>query len=156
MVQTRNWFSNMFAMDEPLVYQGMRFATVEHFYQAMKLRRDDVEGRAAIAALPSPFDAKRACNTAKLGEEGLLREDWDEVKLGVMEFALRHKFAPGTSWARKLAATDGEIIEITTWRDCWWGVDAHTGRGKNHLGRLLMKIREELRRGGTTMTAAPK
>lgn len=147
MAPTRNWFSNMLPMDSALGYQGLSFPTVEHFYQAMKLRKDDVAGRAVIAALRSPFEAKRACNTARLEREGRLREDWHDVRLAVMEFALRQKFARGTSWHRKLMATEGEIVEWNTWSDSWWGKDERTGEGANHLGRILMTIRAEGRSG---------
>ena len=43
----------------------------------------------------------------------------------------------------KLIATDNEeLIEFNVWNDIFYGVCK--GRGENHLGKLLMKIREEL------------
>jgi N-glycosidase YbiA len=38
---------------------------------------------------------------------------------------------------------DAELVEVNHWRDFWWGVC--NGVGANHLGRLLMTIRNELR-----------
>ena len=38
-----------------------------------------------------------------------------------------------------------ELIEGNTWNDTYWGVC--NGVGKNTLGQLLMKIREEIRKG---------
>ena len=35
-----------------------------------------------------------------------------------------------------------------TWGDTCWGVDLRTGQGENHLGRILMKVREELAGSG--------
>ncbi len=35
------------------------------------------------------------------------------------------------------------LIEGNTWRDTFWGI--YEGKGENNLGKLLMKIREELR-----------
>lgn len=56
------------------------------------------------------------------------------------------KFARGTSWAEKLLATgDEEIVEFVNWRDTFWGWDINLKTGENHLGKILMKIREGLR-----------
>ena len=33
-----NWFSNMLPMEEPLLYEGNRYKTVEHFFQTMKFK----------------------------------------------------------------------------------------------------------------------
>jgi len=134
----KNWLSNMGPFESPLIYQGISFRTVEHFYQAMKAGKAEVETRLRIATLASPYEAKRE------GKRIRLRADWDEVKLEVMEYALRYKFAPGTTWHVRLMAThDEEIVERNDWGDTYWGVDLRSGHGQNHLGRLLMKLRAE-------------
>ena len=140
----RNWFSNMRRLDKPLIYMGLVFWYVENFFQAMKTT--DPEMQAMIAALDSPYDAKQA------GKQVKLRPGWKEkIQLRVMEFALRHKFQPGTSWHRMLMATgDTELIEWNDWGDTYWGKDIDTGEGENHLGRLLMMLRDEYRRLGTS------
>lgn len=38
-----------------------------------------------------------------------------------------------------------EIIERTTWNGTYWGVDSQ-GNGENVLGKLLMRLRNELRK----------
>jgi hypothetical protein len=145
----KNWFSNMLPLDTPFEYQGILFSTVENFYVAMKTQKHEVELRKQIAAMP-PHVAKR------FGRQLQRRPDWEGIKLPVMEFALRIKFAPGTSWYKKLIATgDTEIVEYNNWGDKFWGVIAYyNGRtitpsnpriGQNHLGKLLMKIRAESR-----------
>ena len=129
-----NWFSNFLPNDKPFIYQGMIFYTVENFFQAMKTL--DIEERKLIAAA-TPSKAKR------LGRKVKLREDWETIKLQVMEHALRIKFAPGTSWYTKLMATGNEeIVELNNWNDVYWGRTLD-GRGENHLGNLLIKLREE-------------
>ncbi len=35
---------------------------------------------------------------------------------------------------------EGEIVERNTWNDTFWGVCK--GKGENHLGILLMEIRD--------------
>jgi ribA/ribD-fused uncharacterized protein len=95
----------------------------------------------------------------KAGSKLKIRKDWEEIKLKVMEFALRYKFAKGTSHHKKLMETEGEIVEDNLWHDTFWGVCfcamltsgpygvRHCTKGKNHLGKILMKIRDEMAKG---------
>lgn len=107
--------------------------SVEHFYQAMKTV-DPVE-REYIRTLGNPFDTK------KEGKRVTLRDDWHDIKLDVMEWALRRKFAPGSELHAKLCAIEEDIVEENTWGDTYWG--KCRGKGENHLGRILMRIRDE-------------
>uniref|UniRef100_UPI00345E83CD NADAR domain-containing protein n=1 Tax=uncultured Duncaniella sp. TaxID=2768039 RepID=UPI00345E83CD len=46
--------------------------------------------------------------------------------------------------AEKLIATgDAELVEGNYWHDTVWGVC--DGVGENHLGKILMRVREELK-----------
>jgi len=135
----KNWFSNMVPLDQPfeyrLYYTTALFKTVENFYQAMKANSD--QEFLKIADMP-PFQAKNYWRSHI--PYPLTEED----KLSFMEYGLRQKFAPGTSWFKKLMETgDEEIIEFNNWGDRYWGVDVRDDKGENHLGKLLMKIREE-------------
>lgn len=124
----------MLPFEEVVVYGGIQYRTPENFYQAMKF--DDLDERRYVASL-NPYKAKRYAR-------GKAPEWWGEVKLGIMEFALREKFARGTAWYEKLMATGDEpIIEWNNWGDVYWGIDVRYGIGKNYLGELLMKIRKE-------------
>ena len=76
----------------------------------------------------------------KLGKQVQLRSDWDEVKLGLMEKVLRVKFK-NPMLMDMLKAVEGEIVERNYWKDTYWGVCNNIGT--NHLGKLLMKIRDE-------------
>ncbi len=142
----RNWFSNMLPFERSLWYQGIEFKTVENFYQAMKLPKCREDLRRQIAAM-SPFEAKKQIRDKNLYAWA---NDWKpEKSLRVMDFALRHKFAKGTDWFRKLMLTRDaqggyyEICEWNSWSDKFWGKDLKTREGENNLGKLLMKIREE-------------
>jgi Uncharacterized protein conserved in bacteria len=87
----------------------------------------------------------------QLGMKVKLRSDWEHLKVGIMEKIVRAKFTQNPALAEQLVATrDLAIMEGNTWRDTFWGVDAATGRGENHLGRILMKIREECGGAGDT------
>lgn len=125
-----------------VVLDGMVFRSTEHAYQAAKF--DDVAVRVQIQAAPSPGQAK------KLGRLWAPRPDWDSVRIDVMLDLLRQKFSPDAALSDRLLATgDAELIEGCYWHDSFWGV-CNCGRcppGQNHLGKLLMKIRDELEVG---------
>lgn len=116
--------------------------TTGHLYQAAKcMSRHDAE---EILNADSPGTAK------KMGRRVAARDDWDDVKLTVMEQCIRGKFDPTTQPdnVRRLLATDTEIlVEGNTWGDVYWGVDAATMEGDNNLGKMLMEHRKLLREG---------
>jgi ribA/ribD-fused uncharacterized protein len=108
--------------------------TNEHRFQAAKATTE--EDRAFVMAAPSPGEAKRR------GRKIKCRADWDAVRIQVMLDLLRVKFQD-PALAEKLLATGlAELVEGNTWGDQFWGVD---GVGENHLGKLLMEVRRELR-----------
>ena len=61
-----------------------------------------------------------------------------------MEEALRAKFNIPEFKEKLLATGEMHLEEGNNWNDTFWGVDLKTGKGENHLGKLLMKIRKEL------------
>lgn len=133
----RNWFSNFEKMDTPLMYQEIPFWTIENFYQAMKTEKTDIETRKQIAAM-SPWDAKR------FGKKVQIRSDWEEVKVEIMRYALKHKFAKGTKWANELKNHPEPIVEINNWHDNIWGsciCERCNNRGRNLLGQLIEEMR---------------
>jgi hypothetical protein len=96
-------------------------------------------------ALPFPDLVTRGSQYER-GRTVMLRPHWDTIRIGIMRDLLHKKFAPGSSLARELLATaDRELIEGNTRNDRFWGVCLRTRVGENHLGRLLMEIRSELR-----------
>ena len=80
----------------------------------------------------------------RLGRRVRLRSDWEQVKYDVMLDVVRAKFNQHPDLAQKLLATgDEELVEGNDWGDTYWGVC--NGRGKNMLGKILMRVRAELR-----------
>lgn len=139
----KNWFSNMLPLDKPIESRGITYKTVEHFYQAHKVA---YELRASIAAM-NPFEAKRAIRDKK---KYPWITQWDkEYAREVMTTAIACKFSKETSWGKLLELTeDWEIVEWNNWGDLFWGKDIKTGKGENHLGKILMKRREYNRWSG--------
>lgn len=117
---------------------GIVYATNEAYYQAHKT--NDLAARRAIAEAPTPAKAKRLG-----GPRGivLLCPNWEQIKIDVMYAGLKQKFADPELRKLLLATGDAELIEGNTWRDRFWGV--YQGQGLNWLGKLLMKLREEIR-----------
>ena len=62
-----------------------------------------------------------------------------------MKELLRRKFSIPYLRDLLLNTENATLIEGNTWNDTFWGIDLKTGKGQNHLGKLLMEIREELK-----------
>ena len=129
-----DFLSNFY--EAPVEYQGILYLNNEAAFQAQKCMTD--EEKKAFAGLPA--------NKAKrLGRQVQLRPDWEIVKAGIMEEIVRAKFAQNEELAYRLLATgDAELEEGNTWNDTFWGTHLKTGKGENHLGKILMKVRAEL------------
>ena len=129
-----DFLSNFYPAEIEL--DGIVYSTGETAFQAQKTL--DMEARKAFAGLP-PGKAKR------VGRRLALRSDWESVKLGLMEQIVRAKFAQHPELAERLVATGTlPLVEGNAWHDLYWGVDVNTGEGENHLGKILMKVRDEL------------
>ena len=131
------WLSNFWFFDNSMTYGDLIFTTNEHFYVAMKTLDQSKRVEVSNHSLKG---------LKKFGNTLTLREDWDDVKSSVMEYGLRYKFSEANPELRqKLIATgDLHIQEGNYWGDKFWGVCLKTGEGENNLGKLLMKIREEI------------
>lgn len=116
-------------------YDDRIYPSSEAAYQAAKTT--DVKERKEFAEMKAG-ESKRA------GKKVGLRPDWEAIKLQVMEQVVRDKFTRNLHLKRQLLATgDAELVEGNNWGDKFWGVVGNTGQ--NHLGKILMKIRGELK-----------
>lgn len=142
--ETFGGLSNM-SGDFPIAVNGVRVLTSEHLYQALKFP-DHPDVQKSILSKPSPIHCKMIAKS-KVNREKV-RKDWEEVQLDVMEFCLKVKLLwHWVKFGKLLRAAEGkEIVEISSKRDTYWGkVNSDDGlAGENHLGRLLMKLRDEL------------
>lgn len=124
------WLSNFWPT--PIELDGSTYRSVEHAYVASKTLINSE--RASVIKCETAGRAKR------LGRSLTLRADWDHVKLGLMEGFVRQKF-DDPELMELLKGTSGrELIEGNTWGDRFWGVC--DGSGRNHLGKILMRIRD--------------
>lgn len=121
-------------------YEGMIYPSVEHAFQAAKSL--DKEIRQGFQVCPTASDAKY------FGKHVKLRSDWEKIKLSVMENLVRDKFVRNVSAhvdLQNLLESTGNMYleEGNSHGDRFWGTV--NGEGRNELGKILMKIREELR-----------
>lgn len=116
-------------------YEGITYLNNEAAFQSIKTL--DPEERKKFAFL-DPSSAKRA------GRKVSLRPDWEDIKLNVMYEICKAKFSQNAELAQKLLDTgDEELVEGNNWGDRIWG--KVNGIGANNLGKILMRVREELR-----------
>ncbi len=124
------WLSNFWPCS--VMLDGMTFPSTEHAYQAAKT---------LTLGERKKFQVGTAGQAKRLGRKVKIRSDWESVKLDVMLNLLRQKFSSGELRSKLIATGNTELIEGNTWGDRFWGVC--DGRGENHLGKLLMKVRAE-------------
>lgn len=120
----------------PVQYEGVIYPSAEHAYQAAKCKN-----RKHRILFTAPLSAGQ---TKRLGRRMTLRDDWEKIKLTVMEQILQDKFS-GVLGDYLLSTEDSELVEENSWGDTFWG--RCKGTGENHLGKLLMVIRRNLRGG---------
>jgi len=81
--------------------------------------------------------------TAKgIGKKVKLRPNWDDIKVDIMYCVIKMKFEQNYDLRLKLLATKNEHLEeANCWGDDFWGTV--NGYGRNELGKILMKVRQE-------------
>lgn len=126
------FLSNFF--EAPIIFDDIIYGSSEAAFQAQKTL--DISQRELFAEL-TPLKAK------KRGEQLSLRSDWEKVKLDIMYEICKAKFTQHEELRQLLISTCGEmLIEGNDWGDTFWGVSG--GIGENHLGKILMRIRDEI------------
>lgn len=125
------WLSNFTSVE--VVLDGVKYPSIENAYQAAKTL--NAEHR-------KQFENMTAGQAKRAGRRVDVRADWDTVKLAVMEDLTRQKYTQEPFRSKLLATGSRTIQEGNGWGDTFWGVCK--GVGKNHLGKLIMKVRLEL------------
>lgn len=133
------WLSNFQVLQTVMLVEGIVYPTVEHYYVAMKTL--DVATRSEISQVATAGQVKRFGRTLSL------RDDWELIKRDTMLQALRFKYSEHNPVLRNLLIQTSDCIiqEGNWWGDKFWGICLKTGKGENHLGRLIMQVRSEIR-----------
>lgn len=132
-----NFFlSNMYPCN--IEYLGIKYPSSENAYQSTKYVDHNV--KLEIAGM-NPYESKRYSR-----EHEMTNMQFDDTKIVYMRNILKLKFDI-PSLRRMLVDTyPHELIEGNHWRDTFWG-QCPLGNGKNHLGTILMDIRDQHMRG---------
>jgi len=128
------FLSNMYEVN--FEWDGRRYHNSEAAFQSAK---------SLDASQRDLFSDMNGVTAKRAGKKVQLRPDWERVKDNIMEEVVRAKFSQNPQLAKMLIDTgDMELQEGNRWHDTYWGVDVVSGKGENHLGIILMKIRAEL------------
>jgi ribA/ribD-fused uncharacterized protein len=150
------WLGNM--APSPVQYDGKRWKTTEALFQALRFRDDAV--KEAIRDQRSPMSVKMlARRHLKRGANVVVPRS--EQDLANMEMVLRLKLEQHQELRQKLLDIGDEtIIEDCTNRPGgsgkFWGATFKDGQwvGENWLGKLWMKLRQELRESRSQSSSA--
>ena len=104
------------------------YGNAEAAYQALKCK-----------GYEDKFIGLTGAEAKRLGKYLPMQEGWDEKRIDAMRFVLQQKFKNPELMAQ-LQQVQGDIQEDNYWNDTFWGVC--NGVGENHLGKLLMEIRD--------------
>jgi len=129
----KRFLSNMFPVT--VVIDGISYPSPENYYMSMKFATVCDKLVTELQEC-TPLNSKTIANKNK----DKIRPDWDDIKLGVMRVGVMAKFAQNTSLVKQLLDTGDEYLEERNdWNDTFWGT--YQGKGSNHLGSLLMEVR---------------
>lgn len=131
-------FSNFY----PVVvhFESRNYPSVEHGFVAAKTTNELFRKRISEMSKDSAGLAKGKGRNVKL------RPNWDLMKYSVMKRLLMQKFSYHEFRKLLLSTDDAYIEEGNYWHDNYWGncscKKCLNIKGKNMLGKLLMKIRD--------------
>ena len=128
-----NYSNHGFSID------GIYYKTVEHYYQAMKF--DDKNLRKRIINAKTPKEASNIGRDRNNKRINNFKSIKDEVMFnGVLE-----KFRQNRDIAYKLIETRNKHIVEATVDEYYWGIGKDKS-GENHIGGILVKVRERIKR----------
>ena len=129
-------FSNFSSFQ--VYWKGYRWMTAEHAYHSEKfINYPDI-----VELLKQTTSAHDAFKLAAFYKDKYV-ENWDDIKLNIMEQILTAKIEQHPYVKKKLFDSgDKELIE-NSWRDSYWGWGDNKD-GENNLGKTWMKVRDKI------------
>ena len=126
------WLSNFQAA--PVRLDGVEYPSVENAYQAAKRPLNDRQA----------FRTCSAAEAKKLNKGYEVPNQFHEQKEQIMQNLVQQKFQIAGLRARLVATGNATIVEDNWWGDRFWGVCK--GMGENRLGKIIMQIRNEIKK----------
>ena len=116
-------------------WQGLSYKSVEAAFQASKCT--DNADRKYYASC----SADRA---ALKGREQTPYDGWEERQLDIMASIQEAKFVQNATLMERLLATGNTVLlNGNNRRETFWGMDLNSWTGENHLGRIIMNVRQK-------------
>ena len=145
------YLSNFY--NAPMTIENIEYQCVEQFFTAEKARTFGDHGTVnRIMDSNSPSEMKFLGRNTK----GFSQTTWDAKASTVMLAGLRYKFHQNPILQKKLLDTQEKHLAEASKNDKVWGIgmsmfdpnafDREKWQGKNQLGNLLMKVRDEIGR----------
>lgn len=129
------WLSNFYPVE--ITLDGIAYPSVEHAYMSSK--SDDTSWKHFCS------DVSNSAGTVKKrSREIQLKPEWDNLKLSIMKECINQKYAQEPFRSKLIATGNQHIQEGNWWGDQFWGVCLKSGQGSNHLGKLILSVRDTL------------
>lgn len=135
--QEFRWLSNFELVK--IEFEGRIYPSTENAYQAAKVMDFQRDYFVSCSASNAKSKWKQFIPMYSASK-------WDEIKLDVMEKVSIEKYKNQELRQKLLDTGDKYLEETNWWQDTFYGVDYKLG-GRNELGKLLMKIRKEIKNG---------
>eukprot|EP01089_Gocevia_fonbrunei_P017666 TRINITY_DN5797_c0_g1_i1.p1 TRINITY_DN5797_c0_g1~~TRINITY_DN5797_c0_g1_i1.p1 ORF type:complete len:177 (-),score=40.90 TRINITY_DN5797_c0_g1_i1:67-597(-) len=122
------------------VIDDIEYLSANHYFQSQKFAESSPDFAERIRKTKDPFEA------SLLGKRRghPIAKDWDSKRDEVMYKAVKAKFSQNEEIRKILLSTTKPIFCFNP-EDGWWGHGVGCGgQGLNKLGKILMKVREEL------------
>ncbi len=119
-------------------WKGKLWMTSEHVYQAEKFTDEKIKEQ--IRAFRSAHEAFKFAKANK----DKYQKRWHDINFSVMKKILHAKVTQHPYVKKKLLESGNRVLIEDSWRDDFWGWGPNKD-GKNHLGKLWMEVRDEVR-----------
>lgn len=117
------------------VWHGLQYGSVEAAFQSSKCA-DESERKV--------FAGCSADKAALKGKELVPFHGWEEARLDIMESIQEAKFEQNPALMKKLIDTGTHLlINGNNKQETYWGVGLYSWQGENHLGKIIMGIRDK-------------
>ena len=123
-------------------WMGYLWPTSEHAYQAARFFDSSPE---YVQKIKDSRSAHEAFEIAQ-GNKQYQRDNWEAIKTEVMLEICRHKLQQNRYVWHKLQLTNNEHLVEDSPVDSFWGWGSDR-QGRNELGKVWMKLREEVQNG---------
>lgn len=128
--------------NHPVIYGGLAYPTSEHLFQSLKFIPHRADISDLIRNCKTSADALSEATRHKKHQ----RADWFRVNIQMMDEVLLHKFRQHPALKAELLGTGNAELVEDSHRDAFWGVGKN-GKGRNELGKALVRLRERFRQG---------